>query len=59
MRMAIQTTKCVFASSSILLGRRVSRFSKKCLLNPFHPAYFLFSNIKHILFYIITKCRNV
>jgi len=29
--------------------------SEKNLLNLLHPAYFLFSDIKHILFYIITK----
>jgi len=51
----IQTTKCVshlpvFCWDGGFLGS-----AKKCLLNPLHPAYFLFSNIKHILFYIITK----
>lgn len=51
--------KMCIAFTSILLGWRFYRFSKKCLLNPLHPAYFLFSNIKHILFYIITKHWNV
>lgn len=43
--------------SSILLGWRFYRFRQN-LLDLLHPAYFLFSDIKHILFYIITKTET-
>lgn len=54
-----KSTKCVLHLTVFCWDGVFYRFSKKCLLNLLHPAYFLFSNIKHILFYIIMKHWNV